>query len=249
MQTPLAGSSSSSSSLLASLTHLPAAMASLGFGGFGNHPKGKAKKKTHKLTPLAKEGQDLHAFYNVVAGRPYPRYVSLEQRITVEDTFTVSNFLTTSTATNSYAALAPTLGNFSMNSAYTALFDQYRIDQLEVFVEPINAQGSTSYGEVFTAVDLDDANAPTTLSIGDKQEALVGLGAAGRKHRWLPHVAIAEYSGTFTSYGNIPATFIDSASPSVQHYGFKMAAAPTPLQVVTYALTCRAVITFRAPGL
>jgi hypothetical protein len=236
-----------SNATTSNMTHLPAAMTSMGASSSsGSKRNGKSRTK---LAPLAREGQDISKFYNAVAGRPYPKFAKLEQSIRVVDTFTVSSFFTTSTATNAYAAVAFTLSSFSMNSSYVALFDQYRIEQLEVWLEPFAAQGSTAFAELITAVDLDDANVPANLSLGDKQGALVGYGAAGRYHRWRPHVAVAEYSGTFTSYGNVPATWIDSASTTVQHYGFKIAAFPTPLQTVTYGLTVRAVIGFRSPGL
>jgi len=235
-----------SKSDLASRTHLDASMAMLGSSASRGKKNGS---KGGKMTRLVAEGRDKSKFYNVVAGRPFPKFVSLEQEIRAVDTFTISSFLTTSTATNTYNAQAFTLSNFSMNSAYTALFDQYRVDQLEVWLEPTNSQGATVFGELITAVDLDDANAPTTASLGDKQGALVGLGAGGRYHCWKPHVAVATYGGAFTSYGNVPAMWIDSASTSVQHYGFKIVALPTPAQTITYALTCRGVFSFRAPGL
>jgi hypothetical protein len=139
------------------------------------------------------------------------------------------------------------LSSFPNVTEYTNAFDQYRIDQLEVWLELVGNQDA-ALGTLVTAVDLDDANVPTgPTQIQDKQGALVGSGAAMRYHRWVPHVAVAEYSGAFTSYGNVPATWIDTASPGVLHWGFKTAAAA--YTVASYNLTVRAVISFCAPGL
>jgi len=231
-----------------SLTALPAGLAMMSLSR-SSASKGKNKKKGHaKLTRLASEGQPIGVFFNPVAGRPYPNFTKLEQSITVVDIVNTQAFITTSASVPQYGTLALTLSSFPNVTEYTNVFDQYKIDQIEVWMEPSGSQEAV-YEELVTCVDLDDANTPTSVaSIQDKQGALVGNGVSGRYHRWKPHVAVAEFAGTFTGYGNMPSTWIDTASPAVQHYGFKAAAAPGGT-VVTYNLTVRAVISFRAPGL
>jgi hypothetical protein len=213
-----------------------------------NQAKASARSGKRK-SKLAKDGQTSGKFFNVVAGRPYPSFSTLEQRIQVVDIYNYSSFITTSTTVPVFTSFAFILSSLPNYTSYTSLFDQYRVDQLEVWLEPSSVLSTANYSTLATAIDLDDANVATAYSqVEGKQGALVGEGAAGRYHRWRPHVAIAEFSGAFTSYGNAPAGWIDAASPSVQHFGFKTAAGITSSGAVSYNLTVRAVVSWRAPG-
>jgi len=235
---------------LSELTHLTAGMVAAGSVSHSSGGKTKKKKKggKSKEAPLAADGVSIGKFYNVVAGRPYPSFTRLDQTIRVVDTFYVSAFITSSTTVPAGAASYFTLNNFTSATAYENVFDQYKIVQIEVWLD-LNGNQDAVQGELVTAVDNDDAVVPTTAtSISDKQGALNGFGATGRYHRFRPHVAVAEFAGTFTSYGNMPSTWIDSSSGNVQHYGFK-AVLGVAGAVVNYNMTVRAVIDFRAPGL
>jgi len=215
----------------------------------GSGAGGQKKKSPVKLSPLAKDGVDKTSFYNMVGGRPFPHYASIEQSIRVELVQEVPVELTTSTVVNSFSTFNLALSALSGYTNYTALFDQYKVEQIEAWLEPVAAQGTTVFGFMASCVDLDDANIPSTIaSVQDHQSALVGMGAAGRRHCWRPHMAVATFSGAFTSYANEVAGWIDSASPNVQHFGLKIACAPTPV-AIGYNLTIRAVVSFRAPGI
>jgi len=61
-------------------------------------------------------------------------------------------------------------------------------------------------------------------------------------------MAVAAYSGAFTSYSNLVGGWIDSASPAVQHYGIKLAT-PIATGSIAYTMTARAVVSFRSPGI
>lgn len=195
-----------------------------------------------------KNGKIVAKFYNTLGPRPFPRIGSLEQSIRVTFEYSTS-FSTTSTTVPTFSSSYFVLSSFPSAANYTNLFDQYRFELVEVWVEPRTPQGTTTFSTFTTAVDLDDANTPT--SVGDvaaKQGAIIGDGGAGRYHRWQPHMAVATFSGAFTSYANEPASWIDSASPNVQHFGFKAAFSSTP-SAISYNLDVRATVTFRAPGL
>jgi hypothetical protein len=223
------------------------AMSSLITGYAGSHRQKGKRKKQAKLATLAVDGQSIGKFFNLEAARPYPNFSKLNQTMTFVDTYTIPGFLVTSVTVPVGASAYIALSSFPNVTEYTNAFDQYRIDQVEVWLELVG-NPSASLSTVVTAVDLDDANVPTgPTQIQDKQGALVGSGAAMRYHRWRPHVAVAEFGGTFTSYGNVPSTWIDTASPSVQHYGFKASSAAQTL--ATFNLQVRAVISFCAPGL
>jgi len=186
--------------------------------------------------------------YNAVAGRPYPPIGKLTSEIVVQMGYPISA-LVSSTTVPVYTSLAPTLGAMSGASPFLALFDQYKIEQIEFWMEPANPSLSATYGEIASCVDLDDANTPTTLGqVADHPGAIVASGTCGRYHKWVPHLAVGAYSGTFSSFANVPATWIDSASTGVQHYGLKICIMPTSV-VVTYNLYIRARVAWRAPGI
>lgn len=217
-----------------SLPMLTAFGSSMNGGGGGR--KGKKKSKI-----IAK-------FFNIAAGRPFPSMGSLEQGITVQMEVSTSGILNTSTTINTFAALQFSLNNCQGYTSYTALFDQYKIDEIEVWIEPQAAAGSAVFGAVYTAVDLDDAVTPTSIAnVAAKQGALCGEGAAGRYHKWVPHLAVA--GQTVTNLMNFPSQWIDSAFTGVLHFGFKMAAAPTPAAILAYVYTVRMKVSFKGPGL
>ena len=194
-----------------------------------------------------KDGKIVVKTFNPIAGRPYPPVRSLMSTITVQMSTTIPNFLITSTTIPTYATFIPTLSLMGGTAAYTSLFDQYKIDRVEVWLEPSGLP--TTFAEIASCVDLDDGNTPTSFSsVADHPGSLVAGGGTARYHAWMPHCALAAYSGAFTSYANVPAPWIDSASPGVQHFGLKVAAANSAA-VSSYNLVTRFVVSFRAPGI
>jgi hypothetical protein len=186
--------------------------------------------------------------YNMVGPRPFPKLSSTLQtiRVTLE---AFNPLFTTSTIVPVYSSASITLNSFDESAPYLALFDQYMIEHAEVWLEPAAPQGTTVFSDLVLAVDLDDANAPTSRGqVSSKQQAIETSGGAGVYAAWRPHMAIAAFSGTFTSYSNSPATWIDSASPAVQHYGIKVYASNTPAAMV-YQMRYRITVAFRAPGI
>jgi hypothetical protein len=138
------------------------------------------------------------------------------------------------------------LNQFANYSNFTAAFDEYRIVQAEIwFVMTASASNGAMSA---SAVDLDSAAAPSSLQgLIAKPGSCVSLIASGQGHyhRFTPRVAVATYSGAFTSYSEAaPLAWIDCASSSVQHYGAKFA-----LDTDSAAHTCdiivRAIVEFR----
>lgn len=137
-----------------------------------------------------------------------------------------------------------TLNDLPQVASFTALFDQYRIDKVQVdFIPtaqiclvpqaevtavaaldaPIVA-GGASGGVYGTVIDYDDSAALANLS-AYMQYSNFKMGQVGslKIHRrtFKPHVATAAYAGAFTSYANMVNQWIDCASTTVQHYGLK----------------------------
>lgn len=185
--------------------------------------------------------------YNPVSARPIANKLNLPKTYTVYLRTDYTTFITSSASVPVFAAQAFTLGSMANSSIYTSTFDQYRIDEIEVWIEPQSAPAATptTVGLLVTAIDLDDAAVPVSFSVLESmQSSLVTSSYAGHYRKWKPHMAVAVYSGTFTSFQNDPADFIDMASPNVQHYGLKAGVTNTS-SVATWLMSIRAKVTFK----
>lgn len=124
---------------------------------------------------------------------------------------------------------------------WTTLYDQYKIVGVHVkffcfstaSLTDAPSAGNPSLGAIMaTILDYDDAaaNGITADGVGMQlmrnyqtyQEKNMLNMRSGIVKRFLrPRIAVAEFSGTFASYGNFKSGWIDSNSPNVQHYGLK----------------------------
>jgi len=143
--------------------------------------------------------------------------------------------------------------SFNVNSldnfaSYAAVFDQYKIDMIEVLINPDVTEvttGSQAVGSYLSAVDYDDATVPTTLAqLGGYASCQTSSGTVSHFHRWRPQFAVAAYSGTFTSY-SASTGWIDCAYPNVQYYGLKIALTPATT-VQNYSIDVTYHVSFRA---
>jgi hypothetical protein len=130
-------------------------------------------------------------------------------------------------------------------SHYLSIFDQYKIDLIEVWLRPSSSLGIATSTSLYTAIDYDDSNAPASeaFMLG-YQNLTIGQENDGVYRRFVPHIAVAAYNGTvFTGFKNEKASWIDSTS-AIPHYGFKayLTAAPT---AVTFDYYERITVSFR----
>jgi hypothetical protein len=187
--------------------------------------------------------------YNLQASRPFPLTTLPTQSITVTFNSTTALF-NTSTTVPVLSGTYFTLSTFPDYAQFTSVFDQYRFVTMEVWIESTVCASSTVVSTLLgTAVDLDDANTPGTKDdVFGLQGCIVSDVTTGHYHRWQPHMAVAAYSGAFTSYANEVAGWIDSASPSVQHFGVKCAALPDGV-ARSIQMSIRGTIMFRGAGI
>lgn len=184
-----------------------------------------------------------------VTSQPWPSFNNTLKRdnsvhhfIQTTDLGTV---ITSSTVGAVFYARAFTFTDITQSSTLGSLFDQYRISEIETWLIPGNVASSQGFGSgsyVYTATDYDDDTAWSTLAQAQQYTNLMQGGYNnGHYRKWKPHVAEALFAGTFTGYGNIKAPWIDVASSSVKHYGFKAAVstAANSNVVQTYSLTVR----------
>lgn len=229
---------------LHSLMSVPSGMAS----AMQRSRDGKRKSRGR----LVADAQVVSRLFDALGRRPQPTNgLSLEQSIQVELTIYDRQFIVTSSTAGAavYATKIVQMSQFSAAASLLSVFDQYRIDQIEVWLEADTPNAQVIMPEMFSAVDLDDGNTPVNVGqVADHVGAIVAIGPSGHYHKWRPHVAIATFSGAFTSYANTPSIWVDSASPNVQHYGLKVAAVSNGA-TFGYNLVTRVVVSLRAPAI
>lgn len=144
-----------------------------------------------------------------------------------------SGFISGSTLVDTYGALQFALSQVPNNGEFTALFDQYKINGVRVRLSPRanSAEIGTNQGliKMFTAIDYNDITAPTAINDLLQYENCKAT-SSNREHvRYLkPKVEKAVYqSALVTGYGAGTA-WIDTANPSVPHYGLKFALQQLP---------------------
>jgi len=140
------------------------------------------------------------------------------------------------------------LSNLDNYTTFQNMFDQYRIDAIRMTITSQNnavgmvVNSTTTLVPLYCVLDYDNtSNLGSAAAARQYANCVVLEPGKSCVRTFQPRVATAAYSGAFTSFANQAPPWIDSASPSVQHYGVKIfvpgvAAAQTSLQSwdVTY---------------
>lgn len=201
----------------------------------------KGKRNPH----LPRDGTTWNAAAQTWPGTPAPQLdgvvYKIVQDVNLGTIFSVSNSVAT------FGAVNFTISTLDQVASFSNVFDQYKIDMVELWVSISGQTANTgNSGRFVSVIDYDDsANLTTFNSALDYTNAVVTHANEGHYRRFRPHIAVASYSGTFTSYTNIEATWIDILSTGVQHYGVKFAAEALS-SVNTVVGTCRFHCSFRA---
>jgi len=145
--------------------------------------------------------------------------------------YETKSVLTTSTTLETFASIAFQIANIDDVSNLGGVFDQYRIDEVEIWIFP-NCTSVADFahnpGMISSVIDYDDSsNLGTVISANAYDNCLTVPGTMGMYRRFKPHAAMALYAGAFSSYGNLVSPWIDAVSTTVQHYGVKLASTST----------------------
>jgi len=136
--------------------------------------------------------------------------------------------LLTTGVTPQFGEIGVTLSTLTDASTLEGLFDQYRIPLVEVWLIPSLETAADLTNVYVSCIDYNDANALSSVASGmNFDTAVVSNLSQGQYRCFVPHIAIAAYAGAFTSFANETAPWIDTGSPSVVHYGLKVAAEAT----------------------
>jgi len=139
--------------------------------------------------------------------------------------------LQSQTALFQVGSKAWTTADITQFSSFSSIFDQYKIDFIEVWLTPYGpgvVAGYNSNTKIYSVVDYDDANAPTSIAaLTQYENCVITRANEGHYVKFRPHIAVAGFGGAFTQFKNEKSDWIDVASTSMQHYGFKFGCDPT----------------------
>jgi len=196
-----------------------------------NKPPSKSIDMDTQDSRLGQSGSD-SLTWNTLSGA-YPRFGRVnrfDNKIfnVIQMSAPVTLF-TTSTTLATFGVYSFTATNsVSQFSSWSNVFDQYLIREIEVWITPAVLTSSTiDYGNenLYSVIDYDDGNALTTIAQVLSYENIMATSLTnGHYRKFRPHIAVAAYSGAFTSFKNEVSDWIDVASSNVQHYGLKIAA-------------------------
>jgi len=141
------------------------------------------------------------------------------------------------------------LSQIDQYASFQTVFDQYRIKMVEVtFIPGSNSQvtAANNQGLFTTVIDYDDASTLTTVGQAlDFSNSLTGEGFQTQRRVFIPHSAVASYSGSFASYQNEVDQWQDAQYPNVQHYGIKTVWTPTSTASCVMSVLVRMWVQFR----
>lgn len=159
------------------------------------------------------------------------------------------NLIVSSSAAEMDGFISWTLANLPDATEFTTLFDQYRIVHVDMEFMPTFNQNvpatSTGYLPIVTAIDYDDSTTATYAQLGEYESAQYNVPEQRFVRSVVPAIAIAAYSGVFTSFANRRMQWLDCASPSVVHYGLKWAIPQTAATVTYYQVLSRLTVQFK----
>jgi len=167
-----------------------------------------------------------------------------------QSTYSITSVVTVDTSVSFSFVLTDLAANVT---SLSNLYDQYRIRRVRVFIDamtnispPVAAAGNP-VSLLLVAVDFDDAAAITKAQILGYENVQVVVPGSSIQLDLVPRIAVAAYSGTFTSYSN-QTSWIDCSSQTVQHYGVKVvatAALGTATVFPTWAIHFEYLVDFR----
>ncbi len=120
------------------------------------------------------------------------------------------------------------LSDLNEVASFTSIYDQYRIDRVQVNVMPVTLPNNTSltalpYAFCAIVTDYDDSAtlASFALALNYQNCRVIGPGQ-GHSRTIIPHTNLAGFDGATAYAISKPAPWIDCANTGVTHYGIKI---------------------------
>jgi hypothetical protein len=220
----------------------------------GKRKNAKRQTKSSGLTSLL-GGQLLSRDGKTVADTIAMRSRGIGRLYTLEQIVSLTNIASSATAIT-YGALTFQLSDLSTSSSLTTLFDKYRLKEIEIIFFPIDNQynidvtGSATIGNFYTAIDFDNASAPTSIAqIERYSTSVVTSGNKPQYRHFRPRTVRPVYiSGVSTGYAEgRPDDWLDCAYPSIPYYALLYALSQTAnAGTCTYGVRARYMFQFAA---
>jgi hypothetical protein len=188
----------------------------------------RSAKSTWKVKKRAKTGLGKAGANG--PGRVNLRALSIRQNTNlVSITRTVDyGQVSSATGADKFVGQVFKLNDLPNYTQFTALFDEFRIRAIKVYLIPsfnvnTTASAQLTIPQLISAIDYDDAGTPSnTATIYSFDTARVhGVFDRMYTRTFKPAISIAAYSGGFTAYAQRQDQWIDCNSPGTSHYALK----------------------------
>jgi hypothetical protein len=151
------------------------------------------------------------------------------QVFTICQTVDTTYILAQVAITPSFLGFNFSLDQLAQANSWTTVFDQYKIDQVQVTIRPaytavsLMGFGSVKVPLLYSVIDYDDNTSPSTLTqMKEYSNCQVSMYETVVL-TFQPHIAVGAYDGSvFSSFTNLQNKWIDAASQTVKHYGVKL---------------------------
>lgn len=135
-----------------------------------------------------------------------------------------------SAATFSTAGYEVDFSQFAGGADYLAVFDQYRIREIQVTIRPQMTTAVVGFAAplVYSVIDLDDSTPLGTAAIFREYANCTTTQYETLVRSWKPCISVPAYvtGGAATGAMSVPAPWIDVATINVAHFGFKLGIEP-----------------------
>jgi len=179
-------------------------------------------------------GREISRTFNVDQGFPGLRAPSYREEYKCVLKYFFDHNSSTSVVSNFADTVA--LSGVTDYARYCALFDQFRIDVVEIWIQPNYSYGYTGErGVLISAVDINDSATPSIAALEASNNSLETGSQIGHYHRFVPCI---QDDGTSVN------TWVTTGSPSTAWYGLKSSMAVST-NVIYYHYFIRMHVTFR----
>jgi len=201
-----------------------------------NQGRRPMKRQNKSTNPITNNRPDTRVWNVNAEEEPFMRNLTVKdnREYNVVQTSNIGNILNSVTGSPAGATKNWTSADINQFASFAAVFDQYKIKSVEVWIVPYGSASVPGYNpgasgvRWYSVTDYDDSNNLTTAAGAMQyQNCMATTCQSGHYRHIKPHLAVAAYGGAFTQFKNEPAGWIDSASTSVQHYGLKILVEPT----------------------
>jgi len=189
--------------------------------------KKNGKKSKYLLCP-----GDGKTWSTISQGIPHIRLNFKDNKpYTITQSIESNAFLTSSNVAFQNIGLAFAVTVLTQIASFQNIFDQYKIDCIELWIIPRNPTSPTgaavNRGLLYSCIDYDDQTVAgyNETNYTSRSNVVVTNSTLGHYRRFVPHTAVAAYSSSgpgFTGYQNEVNQWIDASYPSVLHYGVKV---------------------------